>query len=83
MITNDFNKALRSISDTLRDLGYPGYNHYDKEPKSFIARIFCKDGWIPAVLCISYHYSKLFIRLSNHNGLAFGASFLDFYLFRE
>ena len=28
MITNNFNKELRGISDALRDLGYPGCNRY-------------------------------------------------------
>ena len=40
MITNNFNKELRGISDALRDLGYPGYNRYDDETK-----FLSKDIW--------------------------------------
>ena len=40
MITNNFNKELRGISDALRDLGYPGCNRYDDEKK-----FFSKDIW--------------------------------------
>ena len=38
MITNNFNKELRGISDALRDLGYLGCNRYDDETKIFIER---------------------------------------------
>ena len=43
MITNNFNKELRGISDALRDLGYPGYNRYDDETKIFIERHLGKE----------------------------------------
>ena len=44
MITNNFNKELRGISDALRDLGYPGCNRYDDETKIFIERHLGKNG---------------------------------------
>ena len=44
MITNNFNKELRGISDALRDLGYPGYNRYDDKTKIFIERHLGKIG---------------------------------------
>ena len=44
MITNNFNKELRGISDALRELGYPGYNRYDDETKIFIERHLGKNG---------------------------------------
>ena len=62
MITNNFNKELRGISDALRDLGYLGCNRYDDETKIFIERHLGKNGWNSAVLRISFHYSELFIR---------------------
>ena len=44
MITNNFNKELRGISDALRDLGYPGYTRYDDKTKIFIERHLGKNG---------------------------------------
>ena len=44
MITNNFNKELRGISDALRDLGYPGYNRYDDKTIIFIERYLGKNG---------------------------------------
>ena len=43
MITNNFTKELRGISDALRVLGYPGYNRYDDETKIFIERHLGKE----------------------------------------
>ena len=39
MITNNFNKELRGISDALRDLGYLGCNRYDEQ------KFLSKDIW--------------------------------------
>ena len=44
MITNNFNKELRGISDALRDLGYPGCNRYDNETENFTERYLGKNG---------------------------------------
>ena len=44
MITNNFNKELRGISDALRDLGYLGCNRSDDETKIFIERHLGKNG---------------------------------------
>lgn len=56
MITNNFNKELRGISDALRDLGYPGCNRYDDE-KNFYRKTF---GQEPLKLSRSSHFFPLF-----------------------
>ena len=53
MITNNFNKELRGISDALRDLGYTDstiglrqryWKEYDNETENFIERYLGKNG---------------------------------------
>lgn len=68
MITNNFNKELRGISDALRDLGYtdttiglrqryPGYNHYDKEIQNFYRKKISQERLQPSR---SLHFFPLF-----------------------